>query len=267
MRLRQLCTLATVLAQVGLCAPAWAQAVAPIPPAAAVSPTAGDAPLTADTLATAEKPAGFRYSIVREGLVDELSGTFLYVKASKEAKTTSAAPVPKDRTLLAKFVTGGTPEDLVKGAVVTVKFDPRGVVHPEIEIHSKPTLEVLDGAKVIDRGGNKLYVSTQDGNQRGFELQGGAAAWDTVVTNGKADDLKPGTAIRVEFDPSGRLPLQVTLLTPPKAEPAKGKGCGCKVAAGPSETPIGASTLGLALLGLWSWRRWAWRLRARISST
>ena len=242
-----------VLAQVGLLAPAWAESVALVAAPVAASPT--EAPLTADTIATAEKPAGFRYAIVREGLVDELSGTFLYVKASKEAKTTTAAPVPKDRVLLAKFVTGGTPEDLVKGAVVTVKFDARGVVRPEIEIHSKATLEVLDGAKVIDRGGNKLYVATQDGQQRGFELQGGPAAWDTVVTNGKSDDLKPGTAIRVEYDPSGRLPLQVTLLTPPKAAPVQAKGCGCKVASGPSEAPIGVLATALLWLGLWSWRR------------
>lgn len=255
-----------VTAQVGFLQPAWADLApspvaaqlaqnAPVPPPPAASPT--EAPLTQDTIATAEKPKGFRYSVIQDGIVDDLSGALLYVKASKEAKTTTAAPVPKNRELLAKCITGGGPDDLVKGAVVTVKFDPRGVVRPEITVQSKPEVEVLDHAKVLDRGGNKLYVTTQDGGQRGFSLEGGAAAWDSVVTNGKADDLKPGTPIRVEFDPSGRLPLKVTLLNPPGAGPAKAtdKGCGCSVHSGARPVPIGAWLLGAGLFAVWVWRR------------
>jgi MYXO-CTERM domain-containing protein len=245
-----------VFAQVGVVASAWAELPAPASPTAMpASPTGAqaEAPLTPETMATAEKPKGFRYSVIQDGIVDDLSGTILYVKASKDAKTTSATPVPMDRTLLAKCVTGGTVDDLVKGAVVTVKFDPRGVVRPEITVQSKPEVEVLEGAKVVDRGGNKLYVVTKDGQQRGFALEGGAAAWDTVVSNGKADDLKPGTAIRVEFDPSGRLPLKVALLQPVAA--VKDKGCGCSVRAGARPVPVGAWLLAGLALGFWGWRR------------
>ena len=37
--------------------------------------------LNADNMATAPKPEGFRYAIIRDGLVDDVSETLLYVKA------------------------------------------------------------------------------------------------------------------------------------------------------------------------------------------
>lgn len=195
-------------------------------PTFAVNPTPQPAALTADTMATADKPAGFTYSIVRDALVDDLTETLLYVKANKEAKTMTAVPVPKDRARLGACVAGGKVEDLVRGTVVTVEYDPKGVVKPQIVIQSVSQLEVLDGAKVMDRGGNKLFILTADGKNRGFEIEGGQAAWDSVVEGGKSADLKPGTPVRITFDPSGRQPLKVVLLGPPAAAaPAKRHGC------------------------------------------
>ena len=203
--------------------------------------------LTADTMATADRPAGFTYSIVRDALVDDLTETLLYVKANKEAKTTTAVPVPKDRTRLGACIAGGKVEDLVRGTVVTVEFDPKGVVKPQIVIQTVSQLEVLDGAKVMDRGGNKLFVLTADGKNRGFAIEGGQAAWDSVVEGGKSLDLKPGTPVRITFDPSGRQPLKVKLLGPPAAA-APPKSRGCTASPRPGQALPMFAALGLAWL-------------------
>ena len=228
---------------------------------AAPSPTEAAAGLTPETMATAPKPAGFTYTIIREGIVDELADTYLYVKANKDAKTTSAVPVPKNRELLATCLAGGTVDDLVRGATVAVKYDPKGVVRPEIVIGSTPQIEVLDDAKIMDRGGSKLYVITADKQTRGFEIEGGAAAWASVVQNGTPDDLKAGTLVRIEYDPSGREGIKITLKNPPvtakpgQEAPGTDKGCGCRVAAGPSPMPMGAGVFGLGAVALLWLRR------------
>jgi hypothetical protein len=222
-----LCALALSLP---LATPSLASAPAD-PPAAATT-------LTAETMAVAPKPPGFRYAIIRDGLVDDISDTLLYVKGSKAAKTSRAVPIPKDRKLLATLIAGGTVDDLVKGTQLTVRYDPKGVVRPEIVIQDKAVLEVIDGAKVIDRGGNKLYVSMADGSSRGFEIEGGAAAWKTVVENGPVSALVGGARVRIHFDPSGRQSLRIELLDPPKPE-SKDKGCGCSVAGG-GHVPAGS---------------------------
>lgn len=231
-------------------------ATAQEPAVAAPGDATAEQALTPETMATAEKPPGFRYGIVRGGLVESLAGTLLYVKTSKDAKTSTAVPVPKDPALLAKTISGGTPADLIKGTVVDVKFDPRGVVRPEIAIVSRSTIEVLDDAKIMDRGGNKLYVVTAAGKSRGFELAGeGAAAWTGVVTNGTPDDLKPGTLVRIAYDPSGQEPLQVTLKATPKPAQDKDKGCGCQVAGGPRNIPLGGSWAAIGALAMILTRR------------
>ena len=190
-----------------------------------------------------------------------MADTYLYVKANKDAKTTIAVPVPKNREMLGTCLAGGTVEDLVRGAVVAVKYDPRGVVRPEIVIQSTPTVEVLDDAKIMDRGGSKLYVMTADKETRGFQIDGGAEAWATVVQNGTADDLKPGTLVRIEYDPSGREGIKITLKNPPAAkapdapDAADDKGCGCRVTSGPSPIPVGGSALAvLAVALVWTRR-------------
>ena len=68
--------------------------------------------------ATAEKPAGFRYSMVTEVWVDSLAATYLYVRRDKKSTMTTAVPVPADRALLALCVTGGSIDDLVPGTIV-----------------------------------------------------------------------------------------------------------------------------------------------------
>jgi len=201
----------------------------------------------------APKPRGFRYAIIRNGLVDDVSDTLLYVKAKKSSKTSRAVPIPKDRKLLATLIAGGTVDDLVKGARLTVRYDPKGVVRPEIVIQAKALLEVIDGAKVIDRGGNKLYVAMPDGSSRGFQIEGGAAAWETVVSNGSASALVAGARLRIHYDPSGRQSLRIDLLDPPQAE-IKDKGCGCSVASG-GQVPVGALLLAFVCLWAITWQR------------
>ena len=218
-----------------------AQASLPLTPPAAVTS------LNADNMATAPKPAGFRYAIIRDGVVDDISETLLYVKARKGAQTSRAVPVPKDRKLLASILAGGGVDDLIKGTIVTVRYDPKGVVRPEIVIQGKVEVEVLDGAKVIDRGGNKLYVTTAEGQSRGFEIEGGAEAWKSVVVNGPASALVAGAKVRISHDPSGRQPLQIHLLDPPVAA-AKDKGCGCSVGGAAGGPPVGALLLALGCL-------------------
>lgn len=223
---------------------------------AAVAAPEGATVLSADTIATAARPVGFRYAVIREGVIDDVGETLLYVKARKEAKTSRAVPIPKDRALLASCIAGGTVDDLVKGARVSVRYDGKGVVRPEIVILSQVTLEVIDGARVIDRGGSKLYVSTPEGGTRGFQIEGGAAAWEGVVQGGPTSALVAGARVRIEHDPSGRQPLKITLLDPPKTEAGSDKGCGCAVVApgaGAGRWPA-AAALALWLLGMLVWR-------------
>lgn len=210
--------------------------------------------LNADNMATAPKPEGFRYAIIRDGLVDDVSETLLYVKANKGAQTSRAVPIPRDRELLASLLAGGAVDDLIKGAIVTVRYDPKGVVRPEIVLQGKVKLEVIDSAKVIDRGGNKLYVTTPEGGNRGFEIEGGAQAWKTVVVNGPASALVAGARIRITHDPSGREPLRISLLDPPLPA-VKDKGCGCSVRAATGGIPLGALLLGTGCLLAIGWRR------------
>jgi hypothetical protein len=128
-------------------------------------------------MATVPKPAGFSYSLIANAIVDDLSDTYLYVRASKDATTTKAVPVPRDRQLLAQCITGGKVEDLVRNTVVTVKFDPTGVVRPEILVQSRPEKEHLTGVKISQRAGNKLFVVLADGTSRVFQIDGGPEAW------------------------------------------------------------------------------------------
>jgi len=223
------------------------------------SSAAADA-LTAENMATKPKPKGFRYTIVRAALIDEVTETLLYVRKKKDSKHTVAIPIPMDRKLLGKCIAGGTIKDLVKSATVTVKYDPKGVVRPEIVLIKRTSVEVLDNAKVLDRGGRKLYIVTADGGRRGFEIEGDISMWDTVVLNGKADALKPGTKIKVEHDPSGREPLKITLLDAPKADgKPKSKGCGCSVV-GSTDGPMQPGPIGVVVLLVGS--LFALRLRA-----
>ncbi len=208
-------------------------------------------PLTAETMATAPKPAGFAYAILRDGIVDELGETLLYVKATKDAQTTTAVPVPKDRALLAQCLAGGKLDDLVHGATVTARYDPRGVVRPEIIINTTPAIEVLDDAKIVDRAGSKLFVLTADKQTRAFSIEGGAAAWASVVQNGVADDLTPGAVVKIEYDPSGRDGIKITLKNPPlPAAPVADKGCGCSVSGGPRALPWASLLFALGAVAL-----------------
>lgn len=229
--------------------PRAANAAPPTPAAnVAADTTPAAAPtLTADTIATANKPDGFTYAIVRDAIVDELGETMLYVKANKDAKTTTAVPVPKDRALLARCVAGNL-EDLVHGAIVTAKYDPRGVVRPEIVIQSTPTVEVLDDVKVVDRAGSKLFVLMADKTTRAFAIEGGADAWASVVQNGKPEDLVAGAVVKIEYDPSGREGIKITLKSPPVAAPVADKGCGCSVYGGGRTIPL--ASLGFAAIAV-----------------
>jgi MYXO-CTERM domain-containing protein len=225
-----------------------------LPPAAALpaDPTA----ITADTIATAPKPADFQYAIVRSGWVDDLSETLLYVKSTKGADTSIAVPVPRDRKLLATLIAGGTLDDLVTGTVLTVRYDPRGVVRPEIIIEKASRVEILENAKVLDRGGNKLFVLTADGQHRGFQIEGGPAEWQQVVKNGQAASLVAGAKVRIAYDPSGRLPLEITVVEAPPNAKAADRGCGCRVTSGAPDPGVGAGVLlGLVLVGLAALRR------------
>lgn len=215
--------------------------------------------LTPDTIATAKKPKGFRYSILRDVWVDEVGETLLYVKKKKRAKTNKAVPIPKDRALLASCIAGGEVADLKRSAIITVKFDPAGVVRPQIVINQKAKLESLHG-KVLDIGGPKLYIALDDHSKRGFAVKS-YADWDAVVQNGSAKDLKRGVAVTVRFDPSGEQGIKITLDAPPTAAPASQAkpehgGCGCSVfgRAHPG-VPAGAWLLALAAAALWLRRR------------
>lgn len=220
-----------------------------------VAPAADPPPLTADTMATAPKPPDFRYAVATEVIVAELSETMLYVKATKAATTMTAIPVAKDRAILAQCVTGGKVEDLVKGTVITAKYDPRGVVRPEIAIVSTTEIEILDDAKVMDRGGSKLFVLTKEGQTRAFSMEGGTAAWDSVVTGGTAADLKPGVKVRIEFDPSGRESLKIALKEPAKGAEPVDKGCGCDAKGQNRSFPWSCGFFAAAVFGLLVRRR------------
>ncbi|MSP90377.1 MAG: hypothetical protein EXR79_01000 [Myxococcales bacterium] len=218
--------------------------------AAAASPTEAG---PTGAFATAPKPAGFRYSMVTEVWVESLGETYLYVRRDKKSTSTTPVPVPADRVLLAQCVTGGTLDDLVPGTLITAKFDNRGVVRPEIVIIKASSVEVLDGAKVLDRGGNKLYVITSDGQSRGFALPAGPGNWAAAVTNGSPDGLKPGVVVQIKYDPSGRADLRITYRDPPPPAPpvTADKGCGCGAVPG----RVDGAALGLALSGAVLWLR------------
>jgi hypothetical protein len=201
-------------------------------------------------MATAPKPAGFAYSLIANAIIDELSDTYLYVRASKDAPTTKAIPVPRDRALLAQCISGGTVDDLVRNTVITVKFDPTGVVRPEILIQSKPQKEQLAGATVSARAGSKLFVTTASGESRVFQIEGGEAAWKEAVVGGDAAQLVFGAKVDIDYDPSGREGIQIRVVSPPA--PAKAKGC--SASAGPQGWS-GLAGLGLVLGAVWRTRR------------
>lgn len=232
------------------------------PGAATPTPAAAAAEarkLTPENTATRPKPKGFRYSILRDVWVDEVGSTLLYVKKNKKARTNKAVPIPKDRKLLATCIAGGDVKDLKRSAIITVKFDPAGMIRPEIIIAKQSSVETLHG-KVLDIGGPKLYVALDDHSKRGFAVDA-YKDWDRVVTNGNAQDLKRGTPLTVKFDPSGEKEIVITLDTPGTA-PAVGakaksdtNGCGCHAAADQEAAiPAGALLL-LSACGLLLWRR------------
>ena len=226
----------------------------PAAPPAAVTPA-----FTEDTRATAEKPAGFSYSILRDAYVDDVRETYLYIKSSAAAGASTTVPIPKNRELLAKCITGGTVEDLVHGAIATVRYDPVGVVRPLIEIVKKQEVEIYDDARVLDRGGNRLYIRTADGREKGFNLDGGPAAWDEVIEGAKFIDLVAGTTVRVEHDPGGRTPIRVIFKKKAIELDVKGdvvtkdKGCGCDTSGG--HLGFGPAGFGVLLLGVLLSRR------------
>ena len=222
---------------------------APDPKGATSTSAAADA-LTAENMATGQKPKGFLYTMIRGARIDSLDTTILYVRKKKSDKHTKAVPIPKNRDLLAECIAGGGVEDLIKGAQVTVKYDPKGVVRPQIMIESKSEIEVLDGATVLDRGGSKLYVLTADQQRRGFQIEGGAKAWNDVVVGGNAEGLLAGAKVKIEHDPSGRKGLKITILQPAGGAKKKGKGCGCSAHGPRSEPPItGPLWLAALLIG------------------
>lgn len=236
--------------------PEVAEAAPPTAPPAAPTPA-----FTEDNRATAEKPQGFAYTILRDAYVDDVRETYLYIKSSPEAKSSVTVPIPKNRELLAQCIKGGGVEDLVHGAIATVRYDPVGVVRPDIEIVRKVEVEIYDDARVLDRGGSRLYIRAHDGREKGFNLEGGAAAWDEVIEGAKFNDLVPGTLIRVEHDPGGRKPIRVVfkqkaveLDSSGNVKAPKGdRGCGCDSRA--AELPLGAAGLSAALAGLLLARR------------
>ncbi len=238
---------------------------APAPEPAAASPAvaAADAATTAidlggDTFATAPKPPGFLYSVLQDAWIDDVRETYLYIKSSPTRPTSLAVPIPKNRAFLATCIHGGTIDDLVRSATATVKWDPAGVVRPDITITKKAELEIYDNAKVLDRGGDRLYINTAEGIAKGFALEGGAAAWDEVIEGAKFNDLVAGTVVRVENDPSGRKPIRVIFKQKAPAIDASGvkrdRGCGCDLR--PSDgVSVGSGLLAAALLALVWWRR------------
>ncbi len=233
---------------------------AAVEPAAAVSPAAAASPTFADSMATAEKPKGFAYNLMNGAVVEQLVDTYLYIKSSTQSKVSITVPVPRDRAFFAKCVSGGTPEDLVRGAVINARYDPAGVVRPVIEIVEKVTIEVYDNARVLDRGGKRLYIRAPDGREKGFELDGGPTAWDEVIEGAKFADLVPGSIVRVEHDPGGRQAIKITFKSKPAelnsdgSKKSAGRGCGCDVR--DPATPDGGSwAFGALLLGVWLRRR------------
>ncbi len=237
-----------------------------LPPVAAAADTAAVAPAAAatsaidpgDTFATAAKPAGFSYSMLENAWIDDVRETYLYIKSGPSKPTSLAVPIPKNRVFLATCIEGGTVDDLVRSATATVKWDPAGVVRPQIIILKKAELEIYDNAKVLDRGGDRLYINTAEGVARGFALEGGAAAWDEVIEGAKFNDLVAGTLVRVENDPSGRKAIRVVFKQKAPSIDASGikkdRGCGCDL--GPSQgVSAGSALLGGLLLGLVAVRR------------
>ncbi len=227
---------------------------------AAVSPTLGPPPNYAEVMATAEKPKGFAYHIMREAVVDDVRDTYLYIKSSPQATNSITVPIPKNRELLATCIKGGTFDDLAHGAIVTVRYDPAGAVRPEIEIIEKVVVEIYDDAKVLDRGGRRLYVRAPDGREKGFNLEGGTAAWDEVIEGAKFVDLVPGTTVRVEHDPGGRKPIRVIFkkkaeeMNADGSKKIAGRGCGCDTR-GDQPVPLGAVWFGALTLGAVAIRR------------
>ena len=224
--------------------------------AAALAAAATATALTVDTMATRPPPAGFVWSVLRDVTIHEVAETYLYVRASKNSQSTRAIPIPKDRALLRPNVAGGTVDDLQRGAVITAKFDPKGEVRPEIVIQQRVETEVLEGVRVLDRGGNKLYVTDSQGKGRGFAIEGGAEAWNEVVAGGSADDLRVGAKVTVRFDPTGREPLRVTLLEPAPGgsrrdnDPGKDGGCGCDVRSTSKRLPTSGEAFAALAFGL-----------------
>ena len=150
---------------------------------------------------------------------------------------------------------GGVAE-LVHGVQVTARYDPRGVVRPEIIINAVPAIEVLDDVKIVERAGSKLFVLMADKTTRAFAIEGGAAAWATVVQNGKAEDLVNGAMVKIEYDPTGREGIKITLKTPPpQAAPAEDKGCGCSVYGGQRPLPWASVLFALGAVALVRRRR------------
>ena len=215
------------------------------------------AKLTSENTATKTKPKGFRYSVLRDVRVEEVGETLLYVKKNKAAKTSHAVPIPKDRALLATCIAGGTVKDLKRAAIITVRFDPAGVVRPEIIVSKRVAIEVLHG-KVLDIGGPKLYIALDDHSKRGFAVDA-YADWNEVVKNGDAKDLIRGAPLTVRFDPSGEAALEISLDQPGGAAKAPtDKGCGCSVTPNHRRgVPAGAVLFFGACGLLWTRRRLA----------
>ncbi|MBM4345383.1 MAG: hypothetical protein FJ100_18585 [Deltaproteobacteria bacterium] len=211
-------------------------------------------------MATAEKPKGFAYNLMNGAVVEQLVDTYLYIKSSPQSKVSITVPVPRDRAFFAKCITGGTPDDLVRGAVINARYDPAGVVRPVLEIVEKVSIEIYDDARVLDRGGKRLYIRAPDGREKGFELEGGPAAWDEVIEGAKFVDLVPGSIVRVEHDPGGRQAIKITFKRKPADLNSDGRtkgasrGCGCDVR-DPRGPDAGAFALAALLLGAIAARR------------
>lgn len=220
---------------------------------------AEQAPITAETMATAEKPKGFRYRIIRGGIIDDIDANTIYVKRKPDSERTTAVPIPKDRELLATCIEGGKLEDLKRNTTAEFRYDPRGVVRPKITIESVPELQRIENAKIIALMGATLYYNKADGEKKGLKIEGGYEQWDEVVTNGTKELLRPGVFIDLTWDPGGEEKTQITLRDPAKAKEiaarfeagahsAEGQGCGCKVSGGGRGGP-GRGALGF-LAGL-----------------
>ncbi len=89
-----------------------------------------------------------------------------------------------------------------------------------ISVLETSKIEVMEQAKVLDIAGTTLYIVYGEGysQRRGFKIEGTYKDWDDVVTNGTGPDLKASVRIKVVHDPSGRQPLQVTMLDPPSQQ-------------------------------------------------